>query len=274
MPVIAPHYFNVRLSDVSGDTYSYKSVVSVTSRGVFAMRIPSELIPACEELAKSEHGVTVEKGKAGTAVHAYDKTRAIDLIEKAIVIYAKAETTKEIVIVYEHEAEGIYIVGPKGEIATDGYDANVNFGRAASGGISSELLKGGWGWSAQDHNHFGNRSVMKFGIGAQVYEKTTIKRATGTSIMYDLYWGEDGDHFSRTTYCQRLNSFMISFDLGGRGSNEHSRHKEIPYTEEGARFFFKAMIGLCSLNERVKNFFGDSKSLQLAIESRSARLLG
>jgi hypothetical protein len=273
MPVIAPHYFNVRLSDVSDDNYHYKAVVSVTSRGVFAVRIPDELIPACEELAKSEVGVTVEKGKAGTAVHASDKTRAIGLIEKAIVVYAKAETTTEIVIVYKHEAEGRYVVGPKGEIATDGYDADANFGRAKAG-LSADRLKDGWGWSAHDHNHFGNRSVMKFGIGAQVYKKTTIKRKTGTSIMYDLYWGEKGDHFDRDTYCQRLNSFGISFGLGGRGSNEYSKHKEIPYTEEGARFFYEALVGLCSLNERVKNFFSDSKSLQKAIETRSQRLLG
>jgi hypothetical protein len=273
MPVIAPHYFNVRLSDVSGDNYSYKAVVSVTSKGRFSVRIPDELVPACEELAKDEPRISVEKGKVGTAVLSFDKTIAIHLIERAIVIYSKAETTTEIVIVYNHEAEGRYVVGPKGEIATDGYDADINHGRERGGGLA-ERLKDGWGWSAIDHNHFGNKSVMKFGIGAQVYKKTTIKRATGTSILYDLYWGEDGDHFDRTTYCQRLNSFSISFGLGGRGSNQYSKHKEIPYTEEGARFFFEAMVGLCKLNERVKNFFGDSKTLQLAIENRSARLLG
>jgi hypothetical protein len=33
-------------------------------------------------------------------------------------------------------------------------------------------------------------------------------------------------------------------------------------------------VGLCSLNERVKDFFADSKMLQKQIETNSARLLG
>ncbi len=271
MPVIAPHYFNVCLSDVSGDTYSYKSVVSVTSKGQFAIRIPDELVPACEELAKSEPSISVTKGKTGVAVYSFDKTIAVGLIERAIRVYAKAETTTEIVIVYAHDSEGRYVVGPKGEIATDGYDADENYGRAKT--KLSERMADGWKWSDKDHNHFGCCSVMKFGIGAQVYQKTTIKRSTGTTIKYDLYWGKGGSNFDRKTYCQRLNSFAISFGLSNGYRDDGSRHNEIPYTEEGARFFFEAMVGLCSLNERVKNFFGDSKGLQLAIEAKTARLL-
>jgi hypothetical protein len=270
MPVIAPHYFNIRLSDVSDDTYSYKATVSVTSKGEFAIHIPEDLIPACKELAESEPRVSVEERKKGTAVYSHDKTLAVDLISRAIRIFAKADITTEIVICYEHDSEGKYVVGPHGEIATDGYDADENYGRSHS---SNERLKDGWRWSEKEHHAFGNRSVFKFGIGAQVYKKTTMKRTTGTTIKYEIYWGESASHFDRKTYCQRLNSFDVSFGLSS-GNNQYSTHNEIPYTEDAAKFFFDAMVALCSISERVKNFFGDTKTLQKAIESRASLMLG
>lgn len=271
MPVIAPHYFNVGYGDSYKERYTYKAVVKVTSQGEFAIEIPDELIPACEELAKSEARVEVIKGKNTTAVHSHDKTLAVALIEKAIRIYATADVSTEIVIVYAHDSEGGYVVGPNGEIAPDGYDVDANFPKTKKTNAS---LRAGWRWSGEKHNHFGTESVFKFGIGAEVYKKTTMKRKTGTSVKYELYWGEGASHFDRETYCQRLNSFEISFGLSNHGNLEYSHHKEIPYTEEGAKFFFEAMIALCSISERVQAFFADSKSLQKAIENRATLVLG
>lgn len=283
MPKIAPRYFNVRLSDRQDDMYSYKADVFVTSKGEFSITIPEHLAPACVELLKAENPhpddgpvyirENLKNGQPSGEwkVYAHDKTLAVDLIERAIRIYAKAETTTEIVICYAHDSEGRYVVGPNGEIATDGYDVDANFGKTKN----RDRLKDGWKWSDKEHNHFGNRSVFKFGIGAQVYKKITIKRSTGTTIRYEVYWGEKGSsHFDRETYCQRLNSFDISFGLTSRYDNKHPYPNEIPYTEEAAKFFFDAMVSLCSVSERVKNFFGDGKRLQKAIESRATLMLG
>lgn len=266
MPVIAPHYFNVRLSSVTGDSYKYKAEVSVNSKGIFSISVPTELSDACEESAEGSHSVSVQDTKKGTVVCSNDKTLAVELIEQAILLFAKAETTTEIVIVYTSDFRGKYCVGPNGEIAADGYDVDDNFSR----------IKDAWTWSGDTSatTYFGDRDVIAFGIGAQVYKKTTIKRTTGTTLKYEKYWGDDSaDHFSRSTYCARLNSFDISFGLAN-GNHTRSDHKEIPYTEAAAQFFFEAMVGLCSLNERVNQLFGDSETLQKTIESRSAKLLG
>jgi hypothetical protein len=291
MPKIAPHYFNVPLdgSDRQRDNFTYKADVTVNSKGEFSISIPANLAPACEELAEKQewNNVTVHEGRTDGqgngkwVVRANDKTRAVALVSAAARIWAKAETTTEYVIVYAHDAEGRYMVGPNGEVATDLYDIDKNFYPNTSRKSPTEYRQG-WQWSESKRNHFGEKTTFKFGIGAKVYEKITTKRSTGTTIRYELwYGGENGekcdedcnDHFARRTYAQRLNSLDLHFSIGTDYANG-DKYPEIPYTEEAARFFFEAIMSLCSISERIKNFFGDRTMLQKAIESRASLMLG
>lgn len=111
-----------------------------------------------------------------------------------------------------------------------------------------------------------------FSAYAQVYHKQIIKFKSGKDKTF--YWAMNHEQLEQLgEYGKRLNHFSLkAFDIRdayGNGNSWNMNGKlEIDYTEENAKFFHDILVGICKLNEQIKNFVKKPELLQQIINSQ------
>jgi hypothetical protein len=267
MPKLSDIYFNVKSYDEHGfpdgdETFSYKAGCSVSTDGMFSIEVHPDLIDAARETLRKE---PTKYAGVGIGLSRSRKTvvdcRAIDtgkkVIEQAARTFLKAKTTTELVIRYRLAEEVAYYQTAEGEV------------RQTGTGVSDG---GRWGGKL-DGGCNNNASVYAVGLAARVYEKKTLTRSTGVTVTYVPYRPSDEDHHNPDSWAGKLRNF-IGLDWEGHGWG-HTRYteKEIPYTEDAARFLYETVMAMFTLHSRLTAFFGDETELVKRIESRSSFLL-
>lgn len=256
MPSLGEKSFRVYPEQRTNDPFVFKSHVSVDRDGIFSFTIPEELEETADANRKLQEPKLCSVGRNRAnhlVIIGKTKQDCECFITKVIQDYLACNVTKETIIAYRTEARLSYWKTATGEIVPNGiFDPDYN----ENGGEWNGSLNG----STQHHHTY------SVGLAARCYVKVTAHRNSGDQVSYERTYG-DGTHFSRDTYLQKLGQFVgLDFDL--------AQCKQIPYTEEAAKFFYDAMMSLCKLSDRIEGFFESPETVQKAIESRAGFMLG
>ena len=165
------------------------------------------------------------------------------------------EVMTERVIVYERQADVSVWQDTDGSIHANGYLGND---RGEKGG----------GWNDCGANiHAGNApKYFSIGLTARVLDKITYRRPNSERVEFKRpEWGHS--HLSFPTWGAKLNGFVVGLP------DKPERLESMPYTEEAAKFFYDAMIGIASMGIRLHEFFADEARVQRAIKQGGMPLL-
>lgn len=245
----------------SGDKYRFDGDVFATADGRFEIAIPADLEDTAFTFLRGPRGFEfghskLDRPKGKPARISSDTMKNAEQTVRAIVTdHMSSEVVKERVLIYRYETGVHYAKGADGRISPNGYPPD-NTGQA--------------GW---EHVWKGPKTVfsnerkplysLKFMAMAMV--KTTATRKDSVKITYQR--DELGGHGTYDNYGQRLNAFIgLEHPTGEdwRGCRVED-YKQIPYTEEAARFLYETMLSFCRIDDRLKDFFGDDSKVQAAI---------
>lgn len=219
---------------------------SVTPEGRFRVKIPTELTIAVNESLIT--GCRVEK----LQVYFYVTGDNLDLckrvIENGVRNYLSVVNEEELVILYGYIVDTAYAIGADGSKHPNGYVAEKETGKFINwaGNLSLSSL-----WKCKFYS---------VGLNASVQKKSTYRRANGVTVSYEKARIPDTD---RNLFSYKLNAFSSIRDLNSMSFDDASPAggvKEMPYTEEAAKFFYEAMMSLCDLSERIEKVLGQPPS--------------
>jgi hypothetical protein len=259
MASLGEKVFKVYPADTAHEPFKFKSRVAVDHRGEFSFTIPDELIATAKANAKLQAVKLCGVGWTGRGsytVTGLTKNDCEQFLQKVMHDYLACTVTKETVIAYATEARVHYWKKADGEIVPNGvFDHEYD----QQGGTWGGPLDRGGMKSFKSFKSFG------VGLGARCFTKITEHRLSGDQVSYAPTYG-DGDHFSKDTYLQKLGQF-VHLDI------DPAHAKQIPYTEDAAKFFYDAMISLCKLSDRIEGFFESPDCVQKAIEAKAGFFL-
>lgn len=236
----------------TGEALQFDAPVSVNSSGIFSVTIPEELAEVAKSVIAKEYldrTVSCQLAQKYFKVSAPTLDLCREVIDRAGKEYVTCDVKVETVIVYSHDTKVSYW--------KDGDQIYPNgCGREKSG-----KWNGAMRGALEYTEHYG------IGVAAVVMNKTTYTRSSSTKVEYSRWRDESIHHLAQQkTWAGRLNNFV-------RLSVKPKRMKEMPYTEEAAKFFYDMMIGVCRLADRIEEFFSSEENVLLAIE-RQTPLLG
>lgn len=230
----------------TGGEFKFTTDVSVTADGLFHLTIPEELAPTANALANKIKNIDIRHSRTNWTVIGKNLDDCVNFIKSAGDDYVACEVTEEPVILYGATIRAAYFKNPDGRIFPNGGFPGADHGKG-----------GRWCGSLSSSNMSPNYSV---GFVAVPRIKTTYTRGSGQKVEYKNP-GRDGEE-----YWKLLNSFC-SLNVDPKSL------KEIPYTEEAAKFFFETMLRLCHLADRIETFFGSKETLAAAIAGHTHVLL-
>jgi hypothetical protein len=247
--------------------------VTVDSTGIFRTTVPEELLESAERLKRVDRnsakpewedvGIDYHRGKTRLAA----KTLRLleDFSQKAAEDHVACTVTEELILVYGTDNRVSFYKGKDGTIYPNG-------------GYAPVYGKGQGDWFGNLDGHMKQSDFFQVGFMARVITKQTFTRSSGTKIRYTPEDGLENHHGSDVSWRAKLNGFtgIWFFDEGSRedGYELPEGLKEMPYTEEAAKFFYEVMIGICALADRIDSFFKDKERVLLAIKSGTKLLPG
>lgn len=239
---------NVKFKFVSsaGDVLEFVSEVSVDGEGLFGVTAPDELEDTLRGVvkARAQEGLSAYRAAKNLRIYGPTLQACKDTIIRAGKEFVSCEITTEKVILYNSETSVCYSKTDNGVICPNGYSPD---------GAPSQHCGT---LHAANHDRF-----YRVGFAAVVMDKVTHKSSSNTKIEFKRAADQGGMHCYPETYHDKLNAFC--------GLNIHPPSmKEIPYTEEAAKFFYEIMIAMCSLADRLTGFIGDDDRVKLAIEAK------
>lgn len=238
----------------AGDSLKFSSDITVNTDGLFGVTMPEEFRETAEGLMKAEGKLKYKVDRISGEnikfkVYGYNLDDCKRFINAVSEDYFKSEQTTEKVIVYGTNMQVSYWVDDQGNLRPNGYKAD----------------SGQWGPGPLNATNFAE--YYSVGIAAKVMLKTTIVRRTATKVKYERAQEES---FSDKSYLAMLNAF-VGLDMGDPVTDKSL--KEMPYSEEAARFFYDMMIGLCSLAKQIETFLSDESNIIRSIEERRGLFL-
>lgn len=235
-------------SSKSGEVFWFVSEVSVNNSGVFSLTIPDELEDVAraviETVDRSTYSVVLVRPRMKLLVSGHDLERCESFVKVVCQDFMSCDISEEKVILYGTDVQIAYVKDEQGNIYPNGYIA----------GRSKYDRECRWHGTlnAADRDRF-----YRVGLAAVVRNKITYARRSGSKVEFKRVEGEHG------SYLEKLDSFV------GLSINPASM-KEMPYSEEAARFFYEMMLGLCRLADRLTVFLNDDLLLRKAIEQRAS----
>jgi hypothetical protein len=211
------------------------------------MSVPEFLAPILESLKTM---AIFSRGKL--RVEAPSLKECTHTIRTALKEHLRCEITKEFVVAYDFISTCHYATDDKGDIFTNGYAAGDSYQWA--------------NLSAKGNDNF-NSDMSSFpsyvvGFRARVYTKITATREASVSVEYESVEDDELGEWG-----EKLNGFTHSHI-------KDNKAKELPYTEDTARFFYESMINLCRLAEALKAVLVDPQNILAcsSIKALSAKL--
>lgn len=260
MAKIANHTFILDTKD--GHKYHFESEVHVCSEGEFSCTVPDFLIPTLNAVARLHNKrLYTSKLRVNHRAYAPSKSELIGYVNQAHHDFYKAEEIVELVICYDWFSEVSYFIRPDGSICENGSAPGAAFGAggqwANNQGRDGRDITGSGG-------QVGHFSV---GVFAAIFKRTTFRRSSGDTIEYERVWANSVLP-SEMPWAHRLKGLC-----GLKNPKEPRYLKQMPLTDEAARFFYESMMAMCEIGRRFSNFFGDEDNILAAIEGRGPSLL-
>lgn len=253
------------VGNTAGDKLEFQSDVTIDGSGIFSFTIPSSILeqdPDFIEIARDMSSKVEWRAKKIAITQPRDNYRVSgpnmsdcrSFIEEVCKLLLTVETKEELVILYGIRADYCASVASDGKLFPNGY-----FVQAYSG-IGSDYGR-----------HVGNlhannqENQFSVGVGAKVLKKVISVRGSSSKVRWKL---PDYANFAKETWGEKLNT-IIGINIY---ENQRGGFKEIPYTEEAAKFFFDSIMGLAEMGHRLTAFFDDEHAVQKAISNKSALL--
>lgn len=258
MPKLTDLSFDFKAEN--GERLTFKAPVSVSTSGVFSVRFPEEVDASVRELlkngwkSKTNKIVQIEIQKTGAAIVSTDLDSCKELLSHASREQLKCEIKRELVICYKLDLNVAYVRE---------HETGKIF---QSGTKTANRDMTGASWHGQLSGSR-SRPCYSVGIGAIVFEKTTATRPSGFSKKYAVA-GIHGTVCSLGDNGRRLNAFIgLYFD-----PERESDVREIPYTEETARFFADSIMSLVMVADRLERFFDSPETILSTLQKKQAIL--
>jgi len=237
----------------AGEPLRFTAAVTVSAQGVFSATIPPELVDTAKGVIKkgdfANKGAGYSFGKVNHKVYARTLDMCREIIGQAGNEYVACEVTTETVILYSYETKVAYFKRADGKIYPNGR------------GDTYDKVDGKWSGTLN-----GSLSYDRFyqiGVAAVVMDKIIHTRQSSVKVEYKRAKHKTAHHLDiPETWHDRLNSF-----IGLRP--EIACAKEMPYTEEAAKFFYGMMMGMCKMADQISEFFADEGQVLLAIQRQT-----
>lgn len=239
-----------------GQHFSYECEIGVQRDGLFYFSILPEfndVFKAVKE-TKAEYSQinsTINHRKGISIITCPVKETGIHFMKNLIKKYYKCEATEEYVIRYLFINKTLSV--------------KDNFGRhyGSSSLIPKEITE--WERAGDFDISAGSQSDFYYvGLNAGLYRKQTFKRGDKTTTKYILVTvscrdqiEENGEIVFKDTYATKLASFTC---LSTYVHKYEGQWKEIPYSENAAKFFYELLISICQMGEKIIDFFENPKS--------------
>lgn len=266
MPKLTNHIFALTTED--DQEHRFESEIHVDTEGEFSCTVPEFLVGALNAVGAPHNKFSKQryaaKLKVNYRAYAPSKSDLLAFVNEAHRDFYKAELAKDFVICYDWFAEVSFWLNPDGSMAANGSmpDAARRNNDGSGGNWADFKLKN------SSTTICANYTTTHFSVGvyAAVFERTTHTRASGTTVTW-----------------QRITQFGDK-DLGPWGAKltgicglaaqrSPESFKQIPYTEDAAKFFYESMMAMCEIGRRFKSFFSDDANVLAAIEGRGPALL-
>lgn len=240
MPKLRPIKF--RFTSII-DTLEFTSPASVDQQGVFHLTLPEEVGEVAKAIIQHDKlvDVTVTHTEERWRASSRDLDQVKQLVAAAAAAYLRADIHDELVIRYQVSSDAKYAIGPDGTIHPDGTTIHPRQNGTTFGG---NLAYG------QGAHHYGIRAY------ARVVLKRTYSRPKGTKVIY-----ERPEENMLAPWGVRLNNFVGLDPLGTEGFS----CRELPYTEQGAKFFHDLLLEICRISKMLSEFFADSNRVEKMI---------
>lgn len=231
---------------LNGEDFYHSYECHVSASGDFYISIPDDqlaLMKVClapnVRIDRSRNGVWQAWAATLAALQATVNEFAMAML--------KADVTEEHRIYYRAEMNAQFWKLTDGAIQPNGY--------ALDTGYPMPDGSGQWAKMPMMTNERTNLAYS-VGLGARVLTRKTLTLRTGrTKIDFARYQSDRND-----SYADKLNRFChINIWPGARHGYEKDENHTIPwlpYTEENAKFFYDAMIAVCTMADRFQTFFG------------------
>jgi hypothetical protein len=276
-----PKVFSIYFSAESpGSKVFHKVDVNVDSSGTFSANIPEELEDTVRSLKKADSkwdniGIDRYRGRARIVSKRLDQLSKFS--EAVATDYVACEVKKEVVILYGTNIDVAYWKEKDGTLLPSGvYAKKTNSLRGENSGEWHGKLNG----LMKQSTHY------SVGFVARAVLKVTFIRKSGSVTAWSYTSGLENHHGSDTSWHAKLNSFtgteLLHGDATYHGEGDDrirlyertkENLKEMPFSDEAAKFFYEVMIGLCAMADRIDGFFADDKKVQAAIQSGAQVLL-
>lgn len=256
MAKLAP--LKIEETSSTGETKTFSIPLTVGASGIFRAVVPMELEGTVTNLKPAHRqGVAIDRSPkndmilAGSRLEEVRKTLEIALHELMV-----AEIKTERVIIYDFQSAMLYYRGIDGEIHPNALYDTARVENSIGGPASR--------WGGGLNTGF-DRQVDTYTIGiyARVMDKVSHIRPSGTKVTYASINGAEEE------YHEKLNAFT-RFTVP---SERRGKLREIPYTEEAAKFFYETIVGLCKVADRLEKFFASPDQVILAIADKTNNAL-
>lgn len=267
MPKLTNHTFAIETVD--GHRHRFESEIHVSTDGEFSCTVPDFLVEALASVGEGSNKLQptlyVEKLKVNHRAYAPSKADLLKFVDEAHRQHHQAEVTTDLIICYDWFAEVSYWLNPDGTMAANGSmpDAAPRNVDGSGGNWADHKLKNGQSICA-------NYTAKHFSVGvyAAIHKRTTYTRASGATVTWERITQFGARPPALGEWGEKLTGLC---GLSEPKSAEYLR--QMPYTEEAARFFYESMMAMCEIGRRFKSFFGDEANVMAAIEGRGPSLL-
>lgn len=266
MPKLTNHTFGITTQD--GQRHHFESEIHVSTDGEFSCTVPEYLVEALRSVGEGSNKfkptLYVQRLKVNHRAYAPSKAELLKFVDEAHQQHHQAEVTTDLIICYDWFAEVSYWLNPDGTMAANGAmpDATHRKDDGSGGEWAVHELRSGQTICANyTANHF------SVGVYAAIHKRTTYTRASGSTVTWKRI-NQFGSEESLGEWGAKLTGLC---GLSAPKSPDYLR--QMPYTDEAAKFFYESMMAMCEIGRRFKSFFGDEANVIAAIEGRGPSLL-
>lgn len=239
---------SIRIETKADGNLTFDLSVHVSTSGIFSVSIPEEIYETAKHLRENDPeyaSLEIQYGRKGKCVVSATLKKGVAFVEAAAEAHYAVETKEECVLAYKYASGLAYWKNRDGSITHNGSANDADH-------------KGGWAGALRDEQ----RDSSCFGIALQALAmvKRTHTRGTSVTTEWDLWRHES--HFDDDDIRSRLNSISPG---GMPDDPSYGGWVIIPYSEQAAGYFYRAIHSLCVVDDRLRAFFRDDTKVQKSI---------
>lgn len=244
VPKLSGEHFHI--AGVSEDV-TYLAAVKVDAMGIFHVGLDDKIVETAKALETGWQPLIMSAGyhESKPVVRAATLAACKSFIIACAKAYLKTTQVSTDVILYRYSGSVSYWRCKNGTIAPNG-----------QGGVSDDP-----GWSGDERIHASRPGDGSIGLVALVCTKTVHIRGAATEVRY-TQWNSPNNHGQTNDPKELLNRFLHGRLDAIKGKPDTH---ELPYSDDAALFFYRAMLSLCQIDHQLRSFFLNPDKVRTAI---------